>query len=347
MTSWLRNKLAVWALTPGGAALAFRVKRAWKNADLFFPHRLEEGAETFRFASFSGKFAQVFTQYQGHYCIMATGIAVRALNGLLRDKAADPAVAAGDEAGRFVISLVSGHLGGANALTRELADLLGAEPVITTATDVNQVPAIDLIAKNQGLFMENPKAVRHVGMAFIKGQALPLHDPGNRVRPLLPPWLVAGETVFDPDKTGVYVDWRIQDLPGRVLVLRPPCLVAGIGCHRGVPRSDLEAFVREVFEKNRLSIHSLAGFVTVDRKADEPGLVELAAGLGVPLKCYGADELKTAAGVPNPSDLVNKHIGMKSVCEAAVILAASRDRLVLPKQTGKTMTLAVAEIPYI
>ncbi|MBI9074577.1 MAG: cobalt-precorrin 5A hydrolase [Desulfatibacillum sp.] len=346
MTPWSGKKLAVWAMTPQGAELALGVKEQWTHADVFLSSKLDINGEHKTFTSFSHSLGQVWNQYDGHYFIMATGIVVRVIASLLKDKTLDPAVTAGDEAGRFVISLVSGHMGGANALARELSAALDAQPVITTSTDVNQAPSIDVIAKEHGLYIENKRAIRHVSMAYIKGQALPLHDPFNLVRPHLPKSLVEQPPMFSPTRSGVFVDYAVRDLPGLVLILRPKCLVAGIGCRRGVSKEELEAFIRVVFQDQGLSIHSLARIVSVDLKADEPGLNQLATALDAPISFYSTNELDQVKSVPNPSPLVDKHIGVKSVCEAAAILATGQRSLIVTKQASKTATIAIAAMPF-
>ncbi len=346
MMAWPGKKLAVWAITPKGAELALQVKEKWGHADVFLSAALDVEAEFKTFTSFSQSLEIMFSRYEGHYFIMATGIVVRLIATLLKDKTTDPAVVAGDEAGRFVISLVSGHIGGANELARELAAALGAQPVITTSTDVNEAPGIDIIARDLGLYIENTHAVKHLSMAYLQGRALPLHDPYNLVRSHIPGKLIEESGMFSSTRSGLFVDYEVRDLPGQVLILRPKCLVAGLGCRRGVPKEELESFIRGVFKAHRLSIHSLAGIVSVDLKKNEPGLNQLATDLGAPIHFYSTDQLNRVKTVPHPSFLVGRHIGVKSVCEAAAILATGRNHLIVPKQTNRTATLAIAVKPF-
>lgn len=346
MIDWAEKKLAVWVLTPHGMALANRVKQALPNTDLFASQKLMPGEPHARFSSLSKALAPVWDHYDAHFFIMATGIVVRSIAPLIRDKTQDPAVVCGDEAGHFVISLVSGHIGGANELAVKLSAILGATPVITTATDVNQVPAIDVIARDLGLYIENKEAIKHVSMAFIQGESLPVHDPFHLVSPHLPSALMEDPSLFSSEKSGIWVDYTVRDLPKKVLVLRPKMLVAGMGCRRGATRQELEDHLRKVFEEQGVSMNSLSKIVSVDLKADEPGLLALARTLNVPISFYTRDELDQVKTVPNPSSLVNKHIGVKSVCEAAAMLATGRTCLLIPKTAGRTVTLAIAAIPF-
>ncbi|WP_020589415.1 cobalt-precorrin 5A hydrolase [Desulfobacter curvatus] len=346
MFDWAEKKLAVWVLTPHGMALANRVKQALPHSDLFASQKLVPGESYTGFSALANALAPAWDHYDAHYFIMATGIVVRTIAPLIRDKTKDPAVVCGDEAGHFVISLVSGHIGGANELAVKLSAILGATPVITTATDVNQVPAIDVIARDQGLYIENKAAVKHVSMAFIKGEPLPVHDPFHLVSPHLPSVLMEAPSLFSSEKSGIWVDYSVRDLPEKVLVLRPKMLVAGMGCRRGVTRQELEDHLRKIFEVRGFSVNSLSKIVSVDLKADEPGLLALARTLNVPIEFYTRAELDQVKTVPNPSSLVNKHIGVESVCEAAAMLATGRTCLLIPKTAGRTVTLALAVMPF-
>ena len=346
MIYWSEKKLGVWVLTPSGMALANQVKQALPNADLFASKKLVPGGPYTEFSTLAGALAPVWDRYDAHYFIMATGIVVRTIASLIQDKTQDPAVVCGDEAGSFVISLVSGHIGGANELAVKLSAILGATPVITTATDINQVPGIDVIARDQQLYIENKEAIKDVSMAFINGKALPVHDPFNLVSPHLSAELMEDPCLFSCEKSGIWVDYRVQDLSRKVLVLRPGMLVAGMGCRRGVTRQELEDHLQFVFHSQRFSVNSLAKIVSVDLKADEAGLLELARHLNVPIEFYTKDELDQVQDVPNPSCLVNKHIGVKSVCEAAAMLATNRTGLLTPKTASRTVTIAIAAIPF-
>ncbi|WP_320041809.1 cobalt-precorrin 5A hydrolase [uncultured Desulfobacter sp.] len=347
MIDLAEKKLAVWVLTPQGMTLANQVKQALPHTDLFASQTLLPGKSYTGFSSLAKALAQVWDHYDGHYFIMATGIVVRTIASLIQDKTKDPAVVCGDETGRFVISLVSGHIGGANELAVKLSSILGATPVITTATDVNQVPAIDVIARDQGLYIENRQSVKNVNMAFIKGESLPVHDPFNLVSPYLLSTVMDEFALFAAEKSGIWVDYTVRDLPKKVLVLRPKMLVAGIGCRRGVPRHELKDHLYQVFQDRGLSVNSLSKIVSVDLKADEPGLLELAKTLNVPIEFYTREELDQVKTIPTPSSLVNKHIGVKSVCEAAAMLATGRTSLLVKKTASRTVTIALAAIPFI
>jgi cobalt-precorrin 5A hydrolase len=345
VTSADHGHTAIWALTPNGARLARTIAGGMAGSTLFLSEKQAAGIDgAVRFSRLKDEIDRRFSHFSGHVFIMATGIVVRSIAPHLGHKTTDPAVVVCDEAGQFAVSLVSGHVGGANALARRVARLTGGQPVITTATDVNRVPAIDVVAVEAGLAIENPDAIKAVNMALLTGRPIVVHDPYAEVIDRLP----AGQTIssagasFDRSDAGIFVDHMQLDLPPHVLVLRPGSLVAGMGCNRGTDVEEMHRLLMDTFMENNLSISSLRVLATVDLKADEPGLLALAQTLNVPITVYTRDRLKTVAQVPTPSAMVEKHIGVKSVCEAAALLATHRGRLIVPKKKTANVTLAVA-----
>ena len=186
-----KQAFAVWILTPNGAVLANKILRGLPDVCVYASQRIADQFSRYRtFDNLAKSIEQEFQQYTCHIFVMSTGIVVRLIAGLIRHKTVDPAVVVVDDRGRHAISLLSGHIGGANELTLRIADIIGARPVITTATDVNQLPAIDILAKAQNLHIENPSAIKNVNMAILKGKTIPIHDPyqflADRSRNILP-----------------------------------------------------------------------------------------------------------------------------------------------------------------
>jgi cobalt-precorrin 5A hydrolase len=279
---------------------------------------------------------------------MATGIVVRGIAPHLQKKGTDPAVVVVDEAGKFAISLLSGHQGGANELARRVAQILNGVPVITTASDVRGLPALDLAAAWTGLAIEEPIALRQVQMAMLSGLKLQLVDPDGFLAGVLaayPEWFICErhlDTALTGGRPGVYVGFRERAWPPAWLVLRPKNLVIGMGCHKGTPASELLKFIREVFNKERLSLASLKTLATIEAKKEEPGLKEAAARLGVEFIWFTKEELQTVK-VPHPSPQVIRLVGVVSVSEAAALKAGGGE-LILPKRKGANATLAVARV---
>ncbi|MFO7713423.1 cobalt-precorrin 5A hydrolase [Desulfosarcina sp.] len=350
MKSAPRAGTAIWALTPNGARLARSIARQMSGSTRFLSAKLDTAIDgTIRFSRLKDAIDRHFGGFSSHIFIMATGIVVRCIAMHLAHKTTDPAVVVCDEAGRFAVSLVSGHLGGANALAMEVARITGGLPVITTATDVNRVPAIDVIALENGLTIENSAAIKAVNMALLTGGPIVVHDPYEKLAYHLPAsqTLQAATNAFDDNAAGVFVDHIRLDLPPHVLVLRPGSLVAGMGCNRGTSVDEMRSLLLETVAVNKLAASSLRALATVDLKADEPGLLNLAQSLNLKVMLFSRDRLKAVVQVPTPSTLVEKHIGVKSVCEAAALLATNRGRLIVPKQKTANVTVAVAADGYI
>jgi cobalt-precorrin 5A hydrolase len=244
-----------------------------------------------------------------------------------------------------VISLLSGHLGGANELTKEVARLIGGHAVITTATDTAGVPSMDLLAKERGLVIANLKTVKSVNIALLTGEPVQIFDPENRLGLRNNDGYVferiEEEEQWVPGHPGVWVTWKNKEARSNQLVLHPRCLVAGIGCNRGTDCREILDFIAGTLRKNDLSLKSLHCLSTIEAKKDEQGLLDAARELDVPLLFFSPSELKTFE-VPNPSGVVKKHMGVASVCEATALLKSRGGRLLIPKTKSKNVTLAVA-----
>ena len=336
---------AIWALTARGVALALSLAGRMGNCDLHVPDHGDLMAEagdfpgTVRvFSSLKQEVAEKFHQYRAHVFFMATGIVVRVIAPCIVHKTHDPAVVVVDDLGTFAISLLSGHIGGANDLARDVAAAIGATPVITTATDVNQLPSVDTMAVQKNLVIENPEAIKQVNMAFLTGKPVGLVDPYGIFR---------NRDVFDRSdlhEVRVCIDDRLATPQTSDLILRPKILVAGIGCNRGTAVDEIRDLLYKTLEHHGLSHRSLGGLASVDLKDDEPALHELADELGLTLVFFSRDMLKTVENIKTPSLMVEKHIGVKSVCEAAAIRGANMGTLVVPKQKTANATVAVARM---
>ncbi len=347
MTLSKPEAIAVWAITDRAAALAQRIVAGFGTATRFVPlAAAAEGAQGF--SRLRPAVASAFHRFSGHVFVMAAGIVVRIIAPLLHGKTEDPAVVVVDEAGRWAVSLVSGHIGGANRLAERVAAICGAEPVITTATDVRGVPALDALAAERGLAIENPAAIKAVSMALLNGDSVWWHDPGNWLTDLVPErWRrpMAFDSAGRPlaaDGVGVFVAEARLDLPAPILVLRPASLVAGVGCNRGTDAGEILDLLASVLEARRLSPMSLASLATIDLKRNEPGLTAAAAALNVPICYFSAEALARASGTGPSSAVVFRHVGVGNVCEAAAILAAAPGSLMIPKHKSANATVAIA-----
>ncbi|AJE40075.1 precorrin-3B C(17)-methyltransferase [Streptomyces nodosus] len=295
--------IGLMSATAAGAAARDRLAAAWPDRTRVYEGPVGEAART------------AFAECEQLVCFLATGAVVRLLAPLLRDKASDPGVVCVDEGGRFAVSLVGGHAGGANELARAVAEVLGAEPVVTTATDSVGLPGLDML----GLPVEGD--VAGVSRALLDGEPVALQA---EVSWPLPPLKVTGE-----GRHTLRVTDALVEPAEREAVLRPPSLVVGVGASRGAPTEEILGLVEGALADAGLSVRSLAELATVDAKAGEPGIVEAAERLGVPLVTYSAEEL-AGIEVPNPSEAPLAAVGTPSVAEAAALVRGGE--LLVPKR---------------
>lgn len=265
----------------------------------------------------------------------ATGIAVRAVAPHVASKRSDPAVIGMDEAGRFVIPLLSGHIGGANALAKLLAAALDAVPVITTATDVNDRFSVDAWAAEHNMAI-CPFALAKRVSAEILVRDVPFWSDG-----VMPERLANGLILSDRGALGVCVS--VHDLKpfADTLLLVPRVLWLGIGCRRGTPAEAVEAAVRKALSDNGLRMEAVAGAASIDVKADEAGLLDCCGRYGWPLAFYSAERLNAVSGSFSASEFVKNTVGVDNVCERAA--AASGGRIIVRKTALDGVTVAVAE----
>lgn len=332
--------VAIYTFCPQGIATAQRLM-AQLPATIFAPTRLA-GYELHKITRLAETMTHTWHTFAGHIFVGATGIAVRAIAPHLRGKTQDPAVVVCDVRGRFVISLISGHLGGANALTSLAAQILGATEVLTTASESTGTPALDLLAHASGLAIGNPEALARLQGAWLQGQRLELWDPEG--------WLELPENARalvspanTPENAIIHVGPETTGACG--IRLHPPCLAIGVGCRRGVPGSVILAAITATLSTHGLSPAAAALVCSIDAKSQEPGLHEAACRLGVPLRCFAAQVL-CAQPAPHPSARVHQHMGVFSVCEAAALASHPQAILRIPKTIHGPVTVAVAQLPY-
>ena len=297
--------------------------------------------------------ARTYRSHAAHIFLGAAGIAVRALAPLLGHKSQDPPSLVLDHAGRYVVSILSGHWGGGNDLTEHLARLLGATPVVTTASDClgeQNPPPLDIHLRDAGLRILDWDRLPRFQAALLDNEKIFLHDPCAAVpaHPNLIPVRYIPAQALAP-ALHVSAHWRYCEPAPHILRVAVPRLYLGIGCRKNLAPDVLAAAVEEAFFRHGLEKKALAALCTVTDKMNEPALRLLANELSIPLKGFCAAEL-AACPVPHPSKAAGQRFGQPpfSVCEGAALLAASEStpdsvRLLLPKQKILScLTLAVA-----
>ncbi len=356
-----RAGLGILAITQGGIALGRRLLTYYPDAILYAPARhlpdaaslpsniipFDQGARR--------AVAQAFRRHRALVGILATGAFIRLLSPLLRAKESDPAVVALDEQGQFAISLLSGHLGGANDLAREIARHLHGQAVITTSSDVQGLPAADLLGRERGWKLADMKNMVAVSAALVNGQAVGVVWEGGDDSPLPfdAPHLIRypdiGSMQAARPAAGILitprqVDLRAFDFP--TILYHPPVLAVGVGCNRGTPAEEITDAIRTALDEAGLAPESVAMAATVEDKATETGLIRaLHHDLGWPLEVYRRQELSQVSedALPNPSEAAKKYLGVPGVAEPSALLAARGGRIVAPKRKFAHVTVAIGQ----
>lgn len=331
-------KLAVFAFSRQGLttaqACAAALACGQDTVRLFAPQRLSGGGwEPLEppLASFCGP---VFRWADAMVFVGACGIAVRAVAPHLQDKQSDPAVLSVDELGRFVIPLLSGHIGGANALAEKLAAALGAAAAVTTATDINGRFSVDAWAAENGLFIDDIKTAKAVSAAILEG-TVPLASDFP-----ITGGLPSGIAVGDTGPVGICVSWKRKRPFSRTLLLVPPVVRLGIGCRRGTEAASIAALVDEVLEQSGIHPAAVKAVATIELKKDEPGLLSFCRERDWPLEWYSAPALQAVPGIFASSDFVRGVTGVDNVCERAA--AVHGGQLTVKKAAGHGVTVAAA-----
>lgn len=281
--------------------------------------------------------------------ISACGICVRSIAPFIDKKTTDPCVLVVDEKGDYVISLLSGHIGGGNDLAMLTAELLHATPIISTATDLNHTFAVDVFAKKNHMVLSDMKLAKAVSSALLD------HIPVG-ISGILPDGEVP-DGLFWSDTT--LTDRKCQDVPelgisispfcepvsfARTLHLIPKQIVLGIGCKRNTEFEALKEYVDAILNETHIFAESIAAIASIDLKKDEDGLIRLAKYYDVPFVTYSADELLQVPGNFSASSFVKSVTGVDNVCERAALAYSKADALLLGKTARQGMTIAISAL---
>jgi len=269
--------------------------------------------------------------------VMATGIVVRTLAPLLGNKKSDPAVVVLDDRGSFVISLLSGHLGGANQRAQEIANFIGGRAVITTASDVNGLTSLDTWALANDLVIDQPSMLPAICTRLVNRRGLSVYSD---IELDLPREFVK---VTRPSSAHLLVTNRKRLTHQRKLYLRPKNIVLGLGCNRATSAMEIEDSVQKVIDEHNLSFSSVRAIATIDKKADEPGIRSFCEKHSFPIFSFPAEALNSVPGV-SPSEAAFKATGARAVAEPAALLGAGTEKLLVPKHKRGNVTVAAAQI---
>ena len=311
-------KLAFWTVTRGAGNIAEEYKEQLqghlKGYDIdVFTLKKYDVENTIQIEDFTANINEKFSWYDGHIFIMASGIVIRKTAGLIGTKDKDPAVLLIDEGKHFVISLLSGHLGGANELTYLLAGTLNLIPVITTSSDVTGKIAVDTISQKLNAELEDLKSAKDVTSLIVNGQKVNILLPGNvNVK-------VNGKNSAD----GFILVSNKKNI--EYTRIYPKNLILGIGCKKDTKAEDILSAIEDCLNKNNLDIKSVRKIATVDVKENEKGLIEAAKSLNLDLEIISREEIKKIQDQFEGSDFVERNIGVRAVSEPVALLASSQE----------------------
>ena len=329
-------KIAVFAYSRQGCKTARRVIAHFADQEIqaYTVERFEE-AGFFSICRPSKSFyGPIFNNVDAMVFVGSVGIAVREIAPHVRDKATDPAVISIDELGRFSVPLLSGHIGGANALALDLANVLGATPVITTATDINKKFSVDAWAARKGLVIASLSRAKAVSAAILE-QDVPLKSDYPIVTNL-----PGGVVLADSGDVGIRISVFKDEPYKQTLRLIPKILYLGIGCRKGTPVETIREAVDEVLLEHNIDQRAIKCAASIDLKAEETGLLQYCGEQKLPVTFYTAEELKAVPGEFTPSAFVKSITGVDNVCERSALIGA--EKLIVRKTALNGVTVALA-----
>ncbi|MFH1774268.1 MAG: cobalt-precorrin 5A hydrolase [Methanobacteriota archaeon] len=342
-------KIAVLAITKHGREIGAKISNILKEHEttLFASEKFAD-SETKTIDEPLSKFVgNLFQKYNALVFVMALGIVVRTVSGHIKDKRTDPAVVVVDEDGRFAISVLSGHFG-ANDLTKTIAKGIKAKPIITTATDVQDKPSVETLAREFNLEIEDFEHAKEINAAIVNdkkvcifsdfelGIGLPENMSFSRFKELQ-----SNGTNYDA--IIIITNKRIGGLEKPYVVLRPKKLILGIGSRKGIGKREVLEAINYAMKKAGLSIKSIKTIATIDFKAKEKGIVEAAGELNTPLKSIDVKDVKKIEERFDQSEHVREKVGVWAVSEPVAVLAGENTRLIQKKIKRKGVTVAIAE----
>jgi cobalt-precorrin 5A hydrolase len=365
-----RSPFAVYAITKHGVRIGERLIVALPGAVLFVSEKLLAQAPPASKAlplPMGALLRDVFTAYDCHIFVISVGAVVRMISPLLQNKKVDPAVVCVDDAARFAICVLSGHVGRGNAFTDRIAESLGAQAIITTASDAAGTLTVDILGRELGWTLDDADrnvtrgcaaVVNETPVLFVQETGEPTWWPLDKPLPAGVSYATSLDGV-DPAAWEILLIASDRELRRtneaqwqNAIVYRPKSLVLGLGCDRGSAPDMVERGVDTMLAEHGLSAKSVKAIATIDRKEDEAAFRALSAKRAWPMMTFTADQLDAVVGIENPSDKVKQHVGARGVAEPAALLGARAARLLVSKRVytepgaGRSMTFAAARIPF-
>ena len=349
------KKIAVLAITKNGIEMSLRLKGYFSDFEIFAPIKFSDNNKKIQWydESTTQKIVDLFKSNEGIVCLFSLGAVIRLLAPHIKDKKTDPAVIVIDDNANFVISVLSGHLGGANELSNEIAEKIGSTPVITTAADVNKTIAVDLVGKEFGWKIDDDSNVTRISAFMVNKEKIGIfQNIGKKEwwKGKFPENITFFSNIEDlkaSESKGYLIITNDQIDDENVLrdsvVYRVPNLVVGIGLHWDTPKETILNGVNETLEKFGLKQKQIARFVSIKKEKDVIGLIELGKEMNIPIEYIDREDLATITA-PNPSETVQAFEGTASVSEAAAIKSSSGELIVEKQKFPPNLTVAIARI---
>jgi cobalt-precorrin 5A hydrolase len=349
------KKIAVLAITKNGIGMSLKLKEYFSDFELFAPIKFSDNNEKIQWYddSTTQKIVDLFKNNDGIICLFSLGAVIRLLAPHIKDKKTDPAVIVIDDNANFVISVLSGHLGGANELSNEIAKKICSTPVITTAADVNKTIAVDLVGREFGWKIDDDSNVTRISAFMVNKEKIGIfQNIGKKEwwKGKLPDNITFFSKIEDlknSDSKGYLIITNDQindeDVLKNSVVYRVPNLVVGIGLHWDTSKETILNGVNETLEKFELKQNQIARFVSIKKDKDVIGLIELGEEMNIPIEYIEREELATISA-PNPSKTVQAFEGTPSVSEAAAIKSSHGELIVEKQKFPPNLTVAIARI---
>jgi len=349
------ERIAIIAITKNGIKMAKGLKEKFPTWEIFAPEKFSDDDKKINWYNNSTtiKIKELFESNDGLICLFSLGAVVRLISPHLKDKKTDPAVIVIDDQAQFVISTLSGHLGGANQLTNDIAKQLGAASVITTAADVNKTISVDLVGKDLGWKIDDDSNVTKVSAFMVNAEKIGVYQNSgskNWWQSKMPENVSIYSSLDELKKSEskgflIISDEQINDvkLLENAVVYRPPSLVVGVGLHWDTTKDKIMQGLDASLKKFNLSKKSIARFVSIKKEKDVVGLNELAEEMNIPLEFFDRDDLASIE-TPNPSKMVEGYEGTASVSEAAAMKSSGGNLIVEKQKFPPDLTIAIARI---
>ena len=349
------KKVAVLAITKNGIHMSLKLKENFSDFEIFAPMKFSDNNEKIQWYEESSgqKIVDLFKNNDAVICLFSLGAVIRLLAPHIKDKKTDPAVIVIDDNANFVISVLSGHLGGANELSNEIAEKMDATSVITTAADVNKTIAVDLVGKKFGWKIDDDSNVTRISAFMVNKEKIGVfQNVGQKEwwEGKLPENITFFSNIEDlknSDSKGYLIitndEIENEEVLRDSVVYRVPNLVVGIGLHWDTSKETISNGVNETLEKFGLKQNQIARFVSIKKDKDVVGLIELGKEMKVQVEYIDREELATISA-PNPSKTVQAFEGTASVSEAAAIKSSKGELIVEKQKFPPNLTVAIARI---